>query len=150
MTTIAWDGTTLAVDRGGWNGRMVRPTKKITVIQLGREGWPLGAYASTGNAAFNRELALWMQGVVAELPKLAKAEELDDECGLYITNDKIAYSVTQRGILLEIPGQYATAGGGREFALGCMVAGKTAVEAVTLAQLHTDCSAFGIDTWSPK
>jgi len=148
MTTIAWDGKTLAVDRGGWNGRHVREYQKLSVFAKPGNGWDPGAFASTGDACFNEAMRQWIQSG-GDKPQPAEAKDLNDECGLYVTNDGKAFTVTVRGVLLPCFSKKIGAGGGGHFALGCMVAGKTAEEAVQLAQAHTDCSAFGMDCWSP-
>lgn len=148
MTTIAWDGTTLAVDRGVWNGRMVREQCKLHVIREPKNGWPPGAYASCGDAAFNTQLVQWMRNGGTR-PETAKPEDMDVECGVYVSNGREVFLVMGRGVLLRLVQQKVGSGGGAHFALGCMVAGTDAVTAVELAQKHTDCSAFGIDSWRP-
>jgi hypothetical protein len=152
MTTICWDGKNLAVDRGCWNGNMVTAGDKIHLFngdRLRRPEFPAGAWASMGDRAYIYATVAWLRYPSADRPVLAKPDELDESMGLWVTDEGDCYQFTKRLVLTPVSSYPIGLGAGGFFAMGAMVAGKTAREAVLLAAIHTDGSAFGVDTWTP-
>lgn len=148
MTTIAWDGKTLAVDRAAWQGRMCMTTKKLHIFERPAHGFPPGAWADCGNAAFNAAVRDWLDDKVP-LPYPADGKEADEDMGLWVTMEGKVFTFHKRLVLSPVLGQIAGSGGGALFVLGAMAFGATAQQAVAAAEYHTDCSAHGVDTWSP-
>ncbi len=151
MTTIAWDGKTLAIDRGAWSGRMVTEVSKLHVFDdIKRPGWPKrGCWGITGSLAYLSACVMWLSGKTEVMPPLAKDGNLDDEAGLFVDETGIAWIVSERMVPFRCHSKCVGAGGGGFFVLGAMVMGATAEQAVRLAHTHTDAAAFGVDTWSP-
>ena len=148
MTTIAWDGSCLAVDRGAWIGRMAMEQTKLHLFpDGGPNGIPPGAWASTGSSAHIAAVRrwLWRQG---EEPAPIVGE-IENDMGLYVDMAGNCYHFHQRLVLTPIESRYAGGGGGGLFVLGAMAAGMNAVDAVHLAGKHTDASINGVDYWVP-
>jgi hypothetical protein len=152
MSTIAWDGRTLAADRGSWSGNMQTEVCKLFVFkegEIGRKGFPPGGWASTGDWAFNHAFAQWLMDDSVSFPLLGKDTSPDHSIGIWVTNDGQVFRAHVRGILTPIMGKIAADGAGQMFALGALAMGGTAERAISLAAVHTDAAAFGVDTWSP-
>lgn len=152
MTTIAWDGKTLACDRGLWSGNMQTEVCKLFRFHAGdikRKGYPNGAWASTGTWAFNNAFKDWLMDVDAPFPLLGKDTDIDAPIGIMVAEHTCeAYSLHTRGVITPIIG-IAAAGAGQMFAMGVMAAGGTAEQAIELAMKYTDAAAFGVDAWRP-
>lgn len=148
MTTIAWDGKTLAADRCMTANGMRVEYKKLSVHPAPKSSFPPGAYAGAGQAAFTESVRAWIDSG-GPLPERDKDESPDWGCGLYVTNSGQCHIVTQRMVLLPAQSLPVVAGSGGQFAAGCMVAGWDAVRAVEAAERHADGSGLGVDTWTP-
>ena len=152
MTTIAWDGKTLACDRGLWAGNMQTEVCKLfrfTTGDIKRKGYPHGAWASTGDWAFNHAFKEWLMDGDAPFPLIGKEANIDASIGIMVASHTCeAYTVHMRGTITPIVG-IAAAGAGGMFALGVLAAGGSSVHAIQLAMKYTDAAAFGVDQWSP-
>lgn len=120
MTTIAWDGKTLAADSLGDKCGWKIPSQKIIRLRDGR------LYGTAG--AFGQCLAVadWLNH------RDGGAPEAEDAGGIIIGLDGHAYAVERHATLIRLP-KTAAAGSGRDFALAAMRCGKTAAEAVKIA-----------------
>lgn len=152
MTTIAWDGRTLAADRGCWFGNMQTEVCKLFVFKSGeivRKGFPVGAWGSTGSWAFNHAFAQWLKDDSVTLPQPEKDTSPDGSIGIWVSDQGEVFRVHVRGILTPVMSKIAADGAGHMFALGVLAIGGTAERAISLAAVHTDAATFGVDTWSP-
>lgn len=147
MTTIAWDGRTLAVDRAITTGRVMTPTCKLRPCFEPANGWPPGMFAHAGNLGFGEQFHQWILGKAERLPP-ENPTDLDQQAGLYVTQDGACFLVINRGLIVR-GADLETDGAGFEFAYACLICGKTAREALELTTIHTSAAALGIDTWIP-
>jgi len=123
MTTIAYDGKTLAADTLVTSGSLAfGHTRKLHKLTDGRH------VALCGNMALEPEILAWLNGK-GEKPVLDADEEIG---GLLVDKKGNAFEVS--GSLRLHPACVPWAGGsGEHIALAAMALGKTAVEAVALA-----------------
>ncbi len=144
MTTIAWDGTTLAADRCSWSGPArlrVRKVYKVTAPD-GRRF----LVAFCGNGDFAMAILAWMRGQ-ADRPNPSDFN-VDREtcCGLVIDEKRRVWQLS--GALTygcAMRERIFAQGGGHEFAWGALEAGATARRAVEIAAKRSDYAALGVD-----
>ncbi len=139
MTTIAWDGMTLAADRQATVGNAV-----FMVNKLHRHGGVMLAYC--GDSDSGEEMLAWFKAG-------AKPEDFPSN---QRDNDRFAPLVAiSAGEILRFertphpvryPPQKFAMGSGRDFALAAMHCGKSAAEAVEVAALFDPGTGFGVDT----
>jgi hypothetical protein len=136
MTTIAWDGTTLAGDKRATAGTVHHT---ITKVRRGETGNLVG-YA--GNCALGEQVFAW----------LCEGGERPD--GQFDKNDFCqVIEITPEGHCLKherygsfrIEDPFFAVGSGADFALMAMACGKTAVEAVQLTGRFDTNTGNGID-----
>lgn len=147
MTTITWDGHTLATDRAMESRGVLSETTKIVECPTPQNGWPPGAFAGAGNVAYLTQYAMWINGI-AQMPTCPEAEA-DNQCGLYVTSTGYCWLAMKRGVLVESRAGMEADGSGFEFALACMVCGKTARQAIELTAEYTQDAAMGVQIWTP-
>lgn len=150
MTTIAWDGEYLAADQGAWKyGHIDKvPTKIHRVIVDGSNA----LYAHMGAAGFGRAM---MNHIVdpAKNPMPRWQDyggdlEGNSGVGVLIFPFGVIYEITAMGDRVHMAGHgtrgvYA-AGGGREMALGALLAGASAQRAVEIAVEFSDYGGHGV------
>lgn len=129
MTTIAWDGKTLATDSQRTSGDIVESDdEKKLYVDIG--GYL--AVAGCGDLMGSEEIFNWIKSnKVDQFPKIDSKDVSSvicikkDRSVLIYRHDGHGRSISHRGILAD--------GSGWEIALGAMDAGATAVEAVEIA-----------------
>jgi hypothetical protein len=130
MTTIAWDGETLAAEVQARDGQRF-----------------LVAFAGSGD--FAHAVLAWMRGTHGRPNALefVKADDLQNQCALVIDEQRRIWQLSYQ--LVYTPSQerkvYAY-GGGQEFAWGALEAGATAAQAVRIAIKRSDYAGLGVDT----
>lgn len=155
MTTIAFDGKTLAVDRGSWKNNFVwSVTRKlfgpfeISEPAADRLGMPRGAtvvYAAAGTAAEAPLVATWLFSG-GGMPDLNDKEM---SRGIVVWVEGRSGGFLTSLLTLEPIDRYPIAdGGGFEIALGAMLAGASAVRAVELTIERTGWAAGGVDSFT--
>lgn len=126
MTTIAWDGRTLAADQQ----RSIRGTPTFGAIKIFRarrkdaEGRVL--YGCAGDCADCEAVKRWVLG--ARKPAGLKDVEvmsIDERGRVWICDERLAW--------FELKVQAWAIGSGSDYALGAMEAGATATQAVRIA-----------------
>lgn len=147
MTTIAFDGRILAVDRAGWIGNGIQyETDKLYEFNATPQGLPImrGYYAAAGNAGDAVAIARWLQGKDMAPPALV---DRDSGKGLIVTNEdpprvfRLTSALTCDPVYTLPWGD----GAGLEMAIGAMAAGKTAAQAVEIVARHSMWAAIGMD-----
>ena len=138
MTTIAWDGKTLAADRMASVGNSKNAsTKKIYAIKGG------GYAATSGHAGAGELMFRWLDhGAVIDDYPLSDPEL----CTVIV--------ITEDGQLLQYDGPmpvrlnagYYAIGSGRDFALAAMHLGHDAKKAVEVASVLDQSTGNGIDS----
>lgn len=160
MTTIAFDGRTLAVDRASWKANYVwNETTKLFLVKPHSDVWrrfsikkiPDGAqddiqtiaWAAAGEAEDVPIIITWMResGDPPSLGKEARGLILDTYFGGI-------YSLTSRLTLEPFERMPVADGGGFEIALGAMLAGKTAIEAIEIVQSRSGWAAGGYNSYT--
>jgi hypothetical protein len=145
MTTIAFDGKTLAADRL----RTMRGVPMTATKVFRARHWKLhGSEALYGCAGDSYEIVAlreWLQGA-GEKPTLKDISILamDRDCQAWLGNESFAFVP----VTLPIFG----IGTGGEYAMGAMAAGKCAADAVKIAETLDNCTGLGIDIleWNPE
>lgn len=136
MTTIAWDGTTLAGDTLCVSYNLKREVQKIWRLADGR------LYGGSGE----------YQGVLAVKQWLEDGEPddkeplLDDFSAMVIDQKGHAFRLESQLVYMPIVEPYFAVGSGRDFALAAMFLGKNAREAVELAALFDIYTGFKVET----
>lgn len=136
MTTIAYDGKTLAADRMAQNvnGVFVASVCKVLRAKTG------DVVSWCGNHAWRDRLLTWVNGgMLYEAPK-------GEYSALVVHPDGKCWRVEgDNGGWFEVDAPYAD-GSGMEFALAAMACGKTAAEAVEIACRFDTASGGGVDS----
>ncbi|WP_028449689.1 hypothetical protein [Chitinibacter tainanensis] len=142
MTTVAWDGKTLAADRQVTYGNQRFEIKKLFVIGDGKL-----LMAGAGTADDLKLFASWLEDSFADNELLFGGEtpEIDDLQAIVInTQTGESYLYGEKLVPIEIKAPFAIGSGG-DFAMAAMKLGKSAKEAVELASEIDIFSGFGVD-----
>jgi hypothetical protein len=135
MTTIAWDGKTLAADRrmAGW-----MTACKIFPLADGR------VMAGAGYMDDLAEVAAWLNSGADDRDE----PSIDHDDDFFLLDGGKCYWLTMP-FLRPLPVQegYAAIGSGAPYALAAMACGKTAVEAVEIAAMFDPHTGNGVDTF---
>lgn len=134
MTTIAFDGRTIAADR--LCGEVISVCKLFR-IQTGE------ILAGAGDYSKIIEVAAWLQGE-ADKPELPDQEDTD-----FLLVDATGHASWLTWPWLRrvrVTEPFCAIGSGRDFALGAMAAGASAKKAVEIAARFDPSTGGGIDT----
>ncbi len=142
MTTIAWDGTTLAADRAAWSGNKKYRVRKVHKVKATDGSQYLVAFAGDGNYA--EAILTWMRGGQhpGEYPgddSIIVAVVVDERRRVWQLSSK----ALRYGRVLE---RIHSSGGGHEFAIGALEAGATAEQAIKIAIKRSDMAGLGVDS----
>lgn len=141
MTTIAWDGKTLAADRQITYDKTVEG--EVTKIYKRKKDGALCAVA--GNLPIAIRFVRWfLAGGKGEPPELEKGTATATSFVIYSPELMVKYSNTG-WYEVELPNPFAD-GSGWELALGAMAAGATAEQAVHIASRFDTATGKNIDT----
>lgn len=123
MTTIAWDGVTLAVDSRMMGGDMIRSEDTQKLFRVG-DAW----VAISGGYEDALAAVDWLRkGSPKEKP------ELGDSFCMLVAQDGKVRRYEQKLVGFDCIAEWVAAGSGYEVALGAMAAGASAIEAVKIA-----------------
>jgi hypothetical protein len=121
VTTIAWDGKTLAADSMSVAGMgLKRVVPKIFRLA---NGWLFGGSGEYQEVLLVRD---WLNGG-------EKPGKLDDFGGLLVKGPKEVFRIESKCVLMPIEDAFHACGSGRDFALAAMHLGRSAREAVEVA-----------------
>lgn len=150
MTSIAWDGKTLAADRGLIVGESVRSYKKVHQVNGHRGRFMLGLCGSTGFT--DRVLEYFNSPVDLNFPNIrdySRESDLGHTCGLVINEAGECRFLYCDGQFSEpMRDTWGVDGSGCVFLAGALAAGASAEQAIQLAIEHTTCAFLGVDTLS--
>lgn len=132
MSTIAWDGHTLAADTRCTSSGLPYRVNKCCRLSDG------SLFAGAGTMSAYEAVRAWLNNE-AERP----SSSLKDFTGLLIDKDARIWLMDETVNRYEIFTPFHAIGSGRDFAIAAMVLGKSALEAVELA------SRFDIWTAGP-
>lgn len=143
MTTIAFDGRTLAADRGSWSGGFHQHVKKVHRVTA-----PDGRrflVALMGEGAFAVRVLRWMRGEIDHPGQCLKDNE-DRDCAVVIDEQRRVWRLSASRLeYVQYQGNLHSAGAGQEFAMGALMAGADAVKAVKITMQVSDYAARGVD-----
>ena len=142
MTTIAWDGETLAADRASWTGGFHQPGKKVHRVTApdGRKF----LVALMGNAAFATDVLRWMRG--GPHPGACLVADQEYDCAIVIDERRRVWRLSgHRLTYREYPDRLHAGGAGQEIAMGALMAGADARTAVKITMQVSDYAARGVD-----
>lgn len=140
MTTIAWDGKTLAADRRSVYGGCIQETCKVF-----RAGDCL--VAGAGEFSFILAMVDWVRrGRIPEGFPASQRDKDDWQPVMVVDaeNRVLIYERTPHGIPWQKP--FAAIGSGKPFALAAMHLGRTASEAVAVAAEFDPFTGNGVNT----
>lgn len=142
MTTIAFDGVTLAADRGSWSGGFHQRAKKVHRVTA-----PDGRrflVAMMGNAAFATDVLRWMRG--GQHPGQCLDADKEHDCAVVIDSNLRIWRLSgHRLTYREQAGPLHSGGAGQEIAMGALMAGADAIKAVKITMQVSDYAARGVD-----
>ncbi len=139
MTTIAWDGMTLAADRQATVGNAVFMVNKLHR----HDGWML---AYCGDSDSGEEMLAWFKAGARPDDFPANQRDNDRFAPLVAISAGQILKFERTPHPIRYPPQKFAMGSGRDFALAAMHCGKTAAEAVEVAALFDPGTGFGVDT----
>ncbi|HEY9101833.1 hypothetical protein [Chitinimonas sp.] len=123
MTTIAWDGKTVAADTQANNSGLRSRTKKLFRLKDG------ATYGFTGEIQDGRVVYEWLDNGQHEPRPTVSAGFV----ALLICPDGRAYTMEDKLVLLPVLEPFRAIGSGRNFAMGALAVGADAVRAVAAA-----------------
>jgi hypothetical protein len=138
MTTIAWDGSTLAADSCCVSGRGMR--QRISkLFECGRY-----IYGGTGDIADLEAVKRWLRAGAkwADRPKV----DPNGNGGIVVDRKtrKVYLLNGDPATLCEIPGEPTAVGSGSLYAVAAMACGRSARGAVEIAMLFDDGTGFEV------
>lgn len=137
MTVIAWDGATLAADSQLNYGNTRLACEKLFSLPDG------GIVGFAGDAAKCQRLLRWLRGEGPRPRRLANAHAIRvDAAG-------VAYLYAETSEAERITSRYVAIGCGDDFAMGCMVSGRSSAEAVALTIEHNSQCGPPVVTLQP-
>ena len=147
MTTIAWDGKTLAADKRATVNGMAHTTKKLIRI---KNGPMAGAICGWSNSiAVAMEMIHWLESG-ADIKEFPAAQRTDEWSPVILITYSQQVFVYEKGPF-PIERSFSDAmalGSGREFAMGAMAFGATSQEAIAIATKLDVYTGDGIDFMS--
>lgn len=139
MTTIAWDGKTLAADRQSTSGNLRYATSKIRKIKG-------SLYAAAGTAAIINEAFAWIEAGAIPIDMPLAQRDKDDGCYiLRVDPDEKIYLYERSPYPSEIKQVQFAIGSGRDLALAAMYMGATAEQAIVIAHHFDVTTGLGVD-----
>lgn len=126
MTTIAWDGQTLAADTQVTSSGMPYKAVKIFLLSNG------SIFAGSGDYGQVCAVREWLENADVNAPH----PKTDDFAGLLVTPAGEAFRLEETLTRLRVLEPFHAIGSGRDFAMAAMHCGRTAREAVQIASLY--------------
>lgn len=144
MTTIAWDGETVAADKQSSQGDI----KWFKEKKLFRFGDVVATYA--GREDYGNRFLAWVQdGMDPEgFPDFPAKDDAFDLVGLVFKEDRVL-EFCDNGTAAPRPKPFAW-GSGAKLALGALLAGKSPKDAVRIASQHDLYSGGGVQSMAVK
>lgn len=139
MTTIAWDGNTLAADKMCVNNGLPRTTTKIVKINN-------RLCFGSGDFDLLKAMYDWVDGGM-DKSKYPERQKLDASTSSFyiIEPDKTILCFEREPHPFPIQDLFVACGSGRDFAYAAMYLGRSAFEAVEIASVFDINTGMGID-----
>jgi ATP-dependent protease HslVU (ClpYQ) peptidase subunit len=139
MTTIAWDGMTLAGDRQATWGGTPTLTTKVFKVKIGKKKYLVGAAGNTGDC---QAFVDFVKGGFKGEPKY------QEFTGIAIDQSGCMRVYSENPNPCVLNPKFWAIGSGGDYALGAMAHGATAAEAVLIATELDVNTGLGVDTVS--
>lgn len=142
MTTIAWDGLTLAADKQSTCSGLIHKTTKIF------KHWT-GLYGVTGHLTHGLTVYKWITEQNAD-PALYPENPSSDDYGyvLHINVDSEIFCYEGYAIPAQMEDKFIAVGSGRDFATAAMYLGQTAVQAIATSSIFDANTGNGVDSFT--
>lgn len=139
MTTIAWDGHTLAADKRACSSGLCLKVRKI---------WRIGEllYGASGSADQAAEMFAWIERGRRPDDFPASQRDKDDYAPVLVIDGGRVLKYERTPFPIEFETVHHAIGSGRDFALAGMACGLTAAQAVGLAAQFDSGTGDGVDT----
>lgn len=148
MTAIAWDGTTLAVDRATFGADQMMECCKLHIIY--KKDTPM-MYASCGSTYNINQIVRWFENGCEGKPEIDKeADTIGASFGIMVDGWGTAWTVFGNGTLERIIPPFAADGAATPFLYGALAAGASADKAVQLAVQMRGDAGIGVDAFEWK
>ena len=142
MTTIAWDGTTLAADRAAWSSGQKYRVRKVHKVRA-TDGQQF-LVALTGDGHYAMALLKWMRG--GQHPGPYPTDD-DYTIAVVIDERKRIWRLGSKMLLYcQVLERVHACGAGQDYAIGALEAGATAAKAIRIAMKRSDYAGLGVDT----
>lgn len=140
MTTIAWDGKTLAADKQATSGNLMHTVTKIFKH-------PSGLYGVTGHLSHGLTVINWITGTNPH-PIAYPANPSNDDYGyvIHINNQREIWCYEGHPTPCKFEDKFYAVGSGREFATAAMHCGQTAQQAIVIASIFNSGTGQGVDS----
>ena len=148
MTTIAFDGKTLAADQCSWSSGMRRRVRKVFKVESPERGPILVAFCGAGS--FCLMVLDWMQGK-GERPNPAdhwSSSEMHNQCCLAIDSEYRVWTLGNDLRWQQMQESIYAMGAGQDIAWGALEAGASAERAIEIAIKRSDFAGIGVDVVS--
>ncbi len=147
MTTIAWDGQTLAADCQGNNNGMKQSVGKIRLLRISSAVTVL--VALSGDASHFEPLCQWLQagGKPEDYPDFQAGERCSR---LYVVHDKKLAYYEGTAYPIHVKEPFFAGGSGRDYAIGAMAMGASAILAVKIASQYDCHTGLGVESIHSK
>lgn len=145
MTTIAWDGITLAADSCSWSGPARRRVLKVFKIKSADGRKYLVAFAGSGALAIAARNWMRGDGGRPEPRDFMEQKDLENQFALVIDDKRQVWQLSGQLVYSRMRERIYAFGGGHEFAWGALEAGATATQAVRIAIKRSDMAGLGVD-----
>jgi hypothetical protein len=143
VTTIAWDGTTLAADRCSWANGIRRQVRKVFRVE--RDGRTF-LVAFAGDACYAMAVLAWMRGGARPDPSdHFGREDLNRVCAVAVDEKRRVHCLSNALLWESFRERKFAHGAGHEVAWGALEAGASARRAVQIATKRSDFAALGVD-----
>lgn len=139
MSTIAWDGKTLAGDRLGVRGEGLRfEVVKVFALSNG------SLYGGVGKHDNVLQVLWWLENG-GEPPNLGSEASFS---GLVVMPEKKVHLFDELLVPKPVLESFFAIGSGRDFAIAAMALGQTAAQAIELAMRYDIYTGIGVDVVS--
>lgn len=140
MSVVVWDGKTLAADKQGTCGDLMKKTTKIKRAESG------DLLAWVGTSEYGLVLAQWYENGCKpeDWPEFQKSDEWSR---LIVVHKGKAYEYETTPTRQPVETVPMAWGSGSDFALGALAMGADAAEAVRVASKYSVSCGFGVDAF---
>lgn len=147
MTTIAWDGHSLAADQCSWSCGTRRRVRKVFHVKHKERGDLLVAFCGFG--AFCLRVKDWLEGGEKPNPsEFFNQSEIGSQCAVVIDRKNRVWTIGNDLYWQQLREKIYAQGAGQEFAFGALEAGATAAQAIRIAMKRSDYAGLGVDSIS--